>query len=163
MLAAEAGTLEHMDLKFTFGASNPLPLASEGAGSASLPGGLGGPGAGMCELRVRLNTAERSLLCEGVSGDGVAYSSAEKKLAGEDIASLASALRSVIARGGAELPEPMLGSVSAISLQLDGREAEALTELGLMVSPGGAILAQIDEALQARTGITAGTPIRRES
>lgn len=161
-----------MDLKFTFGASSPLPLSSAGAGSASAHGSHGGPGAGlsdghggpktgMCELRVRLNADAETLLCEGVSGDGVAYSSAEKKLAGTDLASLATALRSVIARGGAELPDPMLGSVSAITLQLGGREEAALNELGLMVSPGGAILAQIDEALQARTGITAGTPIRR--
>ena len=148
-----------MDLKFTFGASNPLPLSTEGAGSASSLGA----GNGMCELRVTLNTDSGSLLCEGVSGDGVAYSSAEKKLAADDTASLAAALRSVLARGGAELPEPMLGSVSAIALALGGREAEALGELGLMVSPGNVVLAQVDEPLQARTGISAGTPIRIES
>lgn len=148
-----------MDLKFTFGASNPLPLASEGAGSASSLGA----GNGMCELRVTLNNADALLRCEGVSGDGVAYSSAEKKLAADDSASLAAALRSAIARGGAELPEPMLGSVSAIALSLGGREAEALTELGLMVSAGSVVLAQVDEALQARTGIAAGTPIRVEN
>ena len=146
-----------MDLKFTFGASNPLPLSAEGAGSASSLGN------GMCELRVTLDSAAGLLRCEGVSGDGVAYSSAEKKLVADDTASLAAALRSVIARGGAELPEPMLGSVSAIALSLGGQEAAALGELGLMVSPGSAVLAQVDEALQARTGIAAGTPIRVES
>lgn len=145
-----------MDLKFTFGASNPLPLSAEGAGSASALGA----GTGMCELRVTLDSGKGALLCEGVSGDGVSYSSAEKLVAADDTASLALALRSVLARGGAELPEPMLGSVSAISLKLDGREAEALRELGLLTSATGAILAQVDSALQARTGITAGTPIR---
>lgn len=170
-----------MDLKFTFGASNPLPLSAQGAGSAASPG----PGSSVLELRATLVTqesvpaeesvvaeesvpagtaqlAEGSLLrCEGVSADGVAYASAEKQVSGDDAASLAAALRSALARCGAELPEPLIGSVSAIALDLGGSEAEVLGELGLMVSPGSPILAQVDEALQARTGITAGTPIRR--
>lgn len=174
-LSLQASNLDRMDLKFTFGASNPLPLSAQGAGSASSPG----PGSSVLELRATLVTqesvvteesvlagtaqlAEGSLLrCEGVSADGVAYASAEKQVSGDDAASLAAALRSALARCGAELPEPLIGSVSAIALDLGGSEAEVLGELGLMVSPGSPILAQVDEALQSRTGITAGTPIRR--
>ena len=144
-----------MDLKFSFGASNPLPLSAEGAGSAS-------PGAtsSVLELHVTLVDGAR-LRCEGVSLDGVSYASAEKQTtSGEDPVALSAALRSVLARCGAELPEPLIDSVSAIALSLEGREAAALEALGLPVSPSASVLAQVDEALQARTGIAAGTPIR---
>ncbi len=146
-----------MDLKFTFGASNPLPLSSTGAGSASSPG----PGSSVLELRVSLRPDDSLMRCEGVSADGVIYASAEKKISAEDPTGLAAALRSVVARCGAELPEPLIGSVSAIAVDLGGSEADALGELGLMVSPNAPILAQVNESFQARTGITAGTPIRR--
>lgn len=146
-----------MDLKFTFGASNPLPLSAEGAGSASAPG----PGSSVLELRATLVHDGPLVRCEGVSADGVVYASAEKQAAGEDPASLAIALRSALARCGAELPEPLIGSVSAIAVDFGGAETEALSELGLLVSPGSPILAQVDAPLQARTGINAGTPIRR--
>lgn len=144
-----------MDLKFSFGASNPLPLSAEGAGSAS-------PGAASSVLELRVSLVDRGRLrCEGVSLDGVPYASAEKQISHEeDPAALAAGLRSVLARGGAELPEPLIDSVSAIALSLDGREVAALEALGLTVSAGSPILAQVDEALQARTGIAAGTPIR---
>lgn len=146
-----------MDLKFTFGASNPLPLSSTGAGSASSPG----PGSSVLELRVSLQPDGSLMRCEGVSADGVIYASAEKKISAEDPTTLAAAFRSVIARCGAELPEPLIGSVSAIALDFGGREADALVQLGLMVSPTAPALAQVDESLQARTGINAGTPILR--
>ena len=143
-----------MDLKFSFGASNPLPLVSEGAGSAS-------PGAGSSALELHVRLLDRTLRCEGVSLDGVSYASAEKRLTDEeDPAALAAALRSVLARGGAELPEPLIDSVSAVALSLDGREASTIEALGLAVSAHSPVLAQIDESLQARTGIAAGTPIR---
>jgi len=143
-----------MDLKFSFGASNPLPLSAEGAGSAS-----SGPGSSVLELHVTLQPGGTLISCAGVSADGVTYARAEKQVAGSDAASLAQAVRSVLARGGAELPEPLLGSVSAVSVSLGGREVEVLGEMGLSVSAGAQALAQVDEALQARTGITAGTPI----
>ncbi len=146
-----------MDLKFSFGASNPLPLSSEGAGSASAGTGAG---SGVLELRVTLRSEEALMRCEGVSADGVTYASAEKSVSGEDVFSLAATLRSVLARGGAELPEPLLGSVSVLAVSLGGREAEVLDALGLSVSPGAAVLAQVDGELQSRTGIAAGTPIR---
>ena len=59
----------------------------------------------------------------------------------------------------AELPEPLLGSVTAVVLDLGGREAEALEGLGLTVSLASSQLSTVDEALQARTGLAAGTPI----
>ncbi len=144
-----------MDLKFSFGASNPLPLSAEGAGSAS-------PGAASSVLELHVSLVDGARLrCEGVSLDGVSYASAEKQISSEeDPAALAAGLRSVLARCGAELPEPLIDSVSAIALSLGGREASTLEALGLAVSPQSPVLAQVDEALQARTGVAAGTPIR---
>lgn len=143
-----------MDLKFSFGASNPLPLSSEGAGSAS------SQAAGASTLELRVTLREHELTCEGVSGDGVSYARASRPLSDDETPeTLAAALRSVLARGGAELPEPLLGSVSAVSLSLGGREAELLGALGLTVVAGSAQLSTVDDALQARTGIAAGTPI----
>ena len=144
-----------MDLKFSFGASNPLPLSAEGAGSASP-----GVGSSVLELHVTLLDGAQ-LRCEGVSLDGVSYASAEKQISlDEDPPALAAGLRSVLARCGAELPEPLIDSVSAIALSLNGHEVLALEALGLTVAAGSPILAQVDGALQARTGVAAGTPIR---
>lgn len=139
-----------MDLKFSFGASNPLPLGPEGAGSASA--------AGVLELRVSLSPSGDEMICEGVSGDGVSYGGAQRRIAGDGAGDLATTLRSVLARCGAELPEPLLGSVTAVVLSLGGREEETLEALGLVVS-NGAQLGAVDGELQARTGIAAGTPI----
>lgn len=146
-----------MDLKFSFGASNPLPLANSGAGA---PGPGSGPGSNVLELQVSLSVDKQALLCEGLSGDGVSYAKAQKALAQHDPATLAAALRSVLARAGAELPEPLISSVTAVVLAIGGDEAEVLSDLGLAVTPGATQIATVDDALQARTGITAGTPIR---
>ncbi|CAG7622771.1 hypothetical protein ACFPZL_10895 [Leucobacter soli] len=145
-----------MDLKFSFGASNPLPLTTEGAGSASP-----GPGSSRLSLRVTLGDFPGQVVCEALSGDGVSYARAEKIAA--DPAALAAAVRSAIARAGAELPEPLIESVTEIELALGGAEAEVLVGLGLALGqnadPTGPI-SSVDEALQARTGVSAGTPIR---
>lgn len=157
-----------MDLKFTFagassdqhdhgGAPAGIPLPFAGAPSGS---GGSGPGSSVLELVVTRSADGSELVCEGLSGDGVVYASARRAVVGADTATLALALRSVLARGGAELPEPLLGSVSAVVLDLGGCERETLESLGLSVSPSGQMLAQVDEALQARTGITAGTPMQ---
>ena len=176
-----------MDLKFTFGASNPLPLATEGAGSASAPGSA----SSTLELRVSLDTAGRatdsaaggaaggagsaggagfaegggsaggSVVCEALSGDGVSYARAEKALRDRSPAGVAAAVRSALARAGAELPEPLIESVTDVVLELGEHEAAVLAELGLAADPDSDPLAAIDTALQARTGIAAGTPIRR--
>ena len=150
-----SGSLDIMDLKFSFGASNPLPLSAEGAGSASAGGA-----SSVLELHVTLVPEESLICCSGVSLDGVSYASASKQFSDENLATLAAAVRSVLARGGAELPEPLLTSVSSVALSLGGREADVLEALKLAVSPSSPVLAQVDEALQARTGIAAGTPIR---
>lgn len=146
-----------MDLKFSFGASNPLPIS--GAGSLSTPSA----GSSLLELRVSFvpDAAGEGgeLVCEGLSGDGVSYGRAVKRVLGEDPAAFAAGLRSVLARGGAELPEPLLGSVTAIVLDLGGREAATVEALGFTASPGSAQLATVDSALQSRTGISAGTAI----
>ena len=145
-----------MDLKFTFGASNPLPLTAEGAGSAS----ASGPGSSVLELRVTL--ADGEAVCEGVSGDGASYARATKRVADDGSSTLAAAVRSVLARAGAELPEPLLGSVTGVVLSLGGADAQVLADLGLVVAPGASPsdpVSAIDEALQARTGLSAGTPI----
>jgi hypothetical protein len=99
-------------------------------------------------------------VCEAISGDGVSYARAEKSV--QDPASpagIAAAVRSALARAGAELPEQLLGSVTGVRLDLDDREGEVLAELGIPVASGTDPLAAVDEALQARTGIAAGTLI----
>jgi hypothetical protein len=61
------------------------------------------------------------------------------------------------------LPEPLLGSVTGITLALDGAEAAVLAELHLALTQSldpAAPISAVDDALQARTGIAAGTPIR---
>lgn len=156
-----------MDLKFSFGASNPLPLATEGAGSASAPLSA----SSTLELRVSLASASDTttgmasgaaadaVVCEALSGDGVSYARAEKACRDLNAAGLASAVRSALARAGAELPEPLIGSVTGVTLELGGSETAVLIELGLEVTAGADPLALVDETLQARTGIAAGTPI----
>lgn len=152
-----------MDLKFSFGASNPLPLATDGAGSASLPISTAPASTSSAlELRVSLTGATPALaVCEAISGDGVSYARAEKSVQ-DPVSStdIAAAVRSALARAGAELPEQLLGSVTGVRLDLDGREIEVLAKLGIPVASGVDSLAAVDEALQARTGLAAGTPIR---
>lgn len=159
--------LDFMDLKFTFaGASSdhghdgapagiPLPLAG-----APSPGETSGQGSSILELVVTQTDDGSELVCEGRSGDGANYATARRAVTGSDNDALALAFRSVLARGGAELPEPLLGSVSAVVVFLHGRERDVLTALGVTVSPAGQLLGQVDDALQARTGIAAGTPLR---
>ena len=160
-----------MDLKFSFGNSSKPSQSSHDTShdhaehSAGAAGGIPLPFAGassgtplssssVLELRVSLGDGE--LVCEALSGDGVGY--ARAAIGAED-RPLAAAVRSVLARAGAELPEPLRGSVTAVVLDLGGREAEALEGLGLTVSLASSQLSTVDEALQARTGLAAGTPI----
>ena len=161
-----------MDLKFTFNGSShdrgqnehhhddahsgiPLPFA--GASGS-------GPAAASNVLELRVSASGATVVCEGLSGDGVSYARAEKPV--EDPAApaaLAPAVRSVLARAGASLPEPLIESVTGIVLALDGAEAAVLAELGLPLleqADPAAPISAVDEALQARTGVAAGTPIR---
>jgi len=159
-----------MDLKFSLDASNPLPLATAGAGSAS-------PGAGSSGLELQVSVEQPSagtdaaaggpravtVVCEARSRDGVSYARVEKTANDRHPSALAAAVRSVLARAGATLPEPLLPAVSCVALALGGAEAAALVALGLPVdsrAEGDAPLSAVDAALQARTGIAAGTPIR---
>lgn len=163
-----------MDLKFTFGDASPLPLTDVNAGSP-------GPGQGSARLELHVSLAEahdgeRSIVCVGRSGDGVEYARSEKPLAGTEPGALAAAIRSVLARAGAELPEPLLGSVTAIAIDLtapgssvderttqhaaliDALGLSAGVEAGTVAGTGTAFA--VNEPLQARTGVAAGTPIR---
>lgn len=160
-----------MDLKFTFSGATPDQHDHGGA-----PGGIPLPFAGapsaplstssVLEMVVTLLPSGDEIECDARSGDGVSYARAQRsvkaKLAAESEttdAALGLALKSVLARAGAELPEKLIESVTSVKLSLGGREAAVLTELGLIANPAAAILAQVDAPLQARTGITAGTPI----
>lgn len=161
-----------MDITFTFGSSNPLPLTPQGQNS-----GATGAEASTLELHVtrsvgKVRTGEirtgeirtgaidgEVLACEGRSGDGVSYARAERALSSSDPAGLATALRSVLARAGAELPEPLLGTVTGIVLDLGPDGLPVLAELGIASGAEHAGYV-VDDALQARTGIAAGTRIR---
>lgn len=167
-----------MDLKFTFSGSAHDRSSDDHAHDGHGHGGAGsGPGiplpfagatnsgsaSSTLELRVSLVDAAGTMACEAFSGDGVSYARAEKAVRDRDPAALAAAARSVLARCGAELPEPLLGSVTEVSLTLGGAEAAVLAELGLGLAPHpdpAAPVSSVDDALQARTGIAAGTPIR---
>lgn len=156
-----------MSLKFTFGGATPagadhhehtpatpgIPLPFAGAASRST--------SSSSELELRVTLDDTAAHCAGVSGDGVTYAQASRALTGSSPAAVAAAVRSVLARTGAELPEPLIESVTAVTLALGGAEAAALAELGLTVDAGADPLAVVDDALQARTGLTTGTPIRR--
>ena len=144
-----------MDLKFTVGASNPPSHDHEGSDSPPFVAA----NASVLELRVTRNNNE--ITCAALSGDGVAYATISRILSGEDQQALAAAIRSALARCGAELVEPLIESVTAIVLSLDGEEANAVTALGLTPRDAGeqAQIAEVDDALQARTGIASGTPI----
>lgn len=176
-----------MSLKFTFGGGAPgnsghdhdehdghghggatpgIPLPFAGAASSGQPIST----SSILEIRVTRGTgaaaptdgtantsavAAELVIAEALSGDGVSYGRAEKSITAGDAASLGSAARSVIARVGATLPEPLIGSVSAVVLSFGADGTEVLASLGIANSA-------VDEALQARTGLSAGTPIRIE-
>ena len=145
-----------MSLQFSFGAANPLPLVPDGAAGAPATT------SSVLDLRVTIEGgAPATVVCEGISGDGVSYARAEKAVQDPDSpAGLAAAARSALARAGAELPEPLIESVTGVVLSLGGIEREVLAELGLNIDADADPVARVDDALQARTGIAAGTPIR---
>ena len=165
-----------MDLKFTFngsshdqgdsghdhgghgqeGATSGIPLPFAGATAT-------GSTSSTLELRVSLDAAGGAVACEAFSGDGVAYARAEKAVQEGGPVELAAATRSAIARCGAELPEPLIGSVTEVTFALGGAEAAVLAALGLPLAQSmdpAASISAVDEAMQARTGIAIGTPIR---
>lgn len=178
-----------MDLKFTLGGASPARGRSDhgrghddhghdghdhgdhgraglAPGSAGIPLPFAGAAAGgtvstssALDLSVAFDEAAGMMSCEALSGDGVLYARSEKPVQGRDVPALAAAARSVLARTGAGLPEPLLGSVTGIVLALGGAESAVLAEFGIALGNGEDLVA-VDEALQARTGISAGIPIR---
>lgn len=168
-----------MDLKFSFGGASAgshdhaghSDRADHAAGGA--PSGIPLPFAGaaqlastsnVLELRVRL--AGDEIVAEALSGDGVTYGRAAKSLVDRGAAPVAAATRSVLARVGAELGDPLIASVNAVVLELGDLAEPVLAELGVAVAGGGDpldenVLGHIDAALQARTGVAEGTEIRR--
>ena len=149
-----------MDLKFTFGGASPDQHDHGGAPSGiPLPfaGIASAPASASSVLEVHVTRLGETVIAEARSGDGVSYARAERAGADHSPAGLAAAARSAIARAGAELGEPLVQSVSAVVVDLGEDSDEVLRELGLDPADPA-----VTEALQARTGITAGTPIHCE-
>lgn len=150
-----------MDLKFSFGGASPdqhdhggapsgipLPFATKPLASTS----------SVLELRARLEDTE--IVGEALSGDGVAYTTSRVALRSNDDASLAKAVRSAVSRAVAGLEAPMIDSISALVLDLSGKESVVLAELGITADVTAKPVATVDAALQTRVGISSGTVIR---
>lgn len=154
-----------MDLKFTFGGASPdQGHAAHDHGDA--PSGIPLPfsttpitsSSGVLDVRVR--RAGAALVAEAVSGDGVVYCGAEVPAGDEDPAALARATRSALSRAVAGLEGPLSESVSAVVLDLGGAEDAVLRELGIAFDAAQDPAAVVDDTLQRRIGVAAGTPIR---
>ncbi len=159
-----------MDLKFSFGGasagSHDHADHSDHAGQAAggAPSGIPLPFAGasqlastssVLELHVRL--AGEEIVAEALSGDGVTYGRAAKPLVDRGPAPVAAAARSVLARVGAELGDPLIASVTTVVLEL-GDPVFAEQVLAALAPAAG--VTTVDASLQARTGVAEGTPIR---
>lgn len=148
-----------MDLKFSFGGASPDHHDHGGA-----PSGIPLPFAGAATqlastssvLELHVTVAGQEVIAEALSGDGVSYGRAVTSAVDRDSVGVAAAARSALARVGAELGDPLIGSVSAVVLDLGTLAAPVLAELGVE-APGEA---RVTEALQARTGVAQGTPVR---
>ena len=161
-----------MSLKFTFGGS-PADQHSHGDqhdhGAATpgipLPFDVT-PATSLSSssvLELRVTRRDDLIVCEGVSGDGVTYGRAQKAVSDDLVSTTAAAVRSVLARAGAELPEPLISSVTAVIIDGVGGDSEdvaVLRALDLEVDIVADPPTTVSEALQARTGLSAGTPIR---
>ncbi|MGR4008983.1 hypothetical protein [Leucobacter sp. 1207-22] len=112
----------------------------------------------MLELRARIEDTE--IVGEALSGDGVAYTTSRVALQSNDDASLAKAVRSAVSRAVAGLEAPMIDSISALVLDLSGKESVVLAELGITADVTATPVATVDAALQTRVGISSGTVIR---
>lgn len=148
-----------MSLKFSFGGApggasadhHDHHDAPSGATSLPLtPAPAGGP------LTFALSLEPARVTGEARSG-GVAYATAAKPVNGEDPAAVAVAIRSVLSRLEAELVEPMRGTAAAVELTADPALDLAAVLAGLGAEPSAPA---VGDALQSRTGLAAGTPIR---
>ena len=175
-----------MDLKFTFGGASPdqhdhggapsgIPLPF--AGAASTPVSTSSE----LDVFVRLVTSSEgaTAIAEVVTGDGVTYTRSEVELSrprtvggqlpraedapidAADTAALARAVRSAISRAVAGLEGPLAQSITAVKLDVPGAAA-VVAEIGADPAPisDPRALGAVGDALQARLGITAGTPLR---
>ncbi|GAA1327704.1 hypothetical protein ACFSWE_11855 [Leucobacter albus] len=175
-----------MDLKFTFGGASPdqhghgdapsgipLPFAGAASGPVSTSNEL--------DVFVRLVTSPEgaTAIAEVVTGDGVTYTRSEVELArartvggslpvdsGEpieanDIEALTRAVRSAISRAVAALEGPLASAITSIEVDVPGAAA-VVAALGAGPGPVSEprTAGVVTEALQARLGITAGTPLR---
>ena len=145
-----------MDLKFTFGGNQPHEHSDTAAG-----GGIPLPFAGQVSsassvLRMVVTGDDTAVTATALSGDGVNYGSSTVDVADPSVEALARAVRSSVARAGAELNGPMLQSIIELTLDFTDptRAPAVLTVFGL--SPAAA---QVDEVLQTRTGLPAGIPV----
>lgn len=155
-----------MDLKFTFNGGSAASEHSHDAAAGAAPGiplpftAKPAASSSVLELHARLNGG--AVVVEALSGDGVNYASAEVELAAgsDDPAALGKAVRSAFARAVAGLEGPLSEAVTALVLDLGGAEAETLRSLGIAVDETADPRAVVDDALQRRVGVAAGTPIR---
>lgn len=149
-----------MDLKFSFGGASP-DHHDHGDAPSGIPLPFAGAATSLSStstvLEVRVTLAGDAVVAEALSGDGVSYAKAARSTVDHSPAGLAAATRSAIARAGAELGDPLVGSVSAIVLSLGEQTDGVQRELGL-----DAANFAVNASLQARTGISTGTPIRLE-
>jgi hypothetical protein len=162
-LDAERGRrLEVMDLKFTFNGGTQASEHSHDAGTGAAPGiplpfsTVPAATSSVLELHARLSGG--AVVAEALSGDGVSYASAEVERAAEP-AALGKAVRSALARAVAGLEGPLSEAVTSLVLDLGGAEAEALRSIGIAVDETADPRAVVDDALQRRIGVAAGTPI----
>ena len=168
-----------MDLKFTFGGASPDHHDHGGAPSAvPLPFSTSpGSSSSILEVRARLEGAAGDsseapvasdnpgapeapgarVIADAMSGDGVAYSTAEVALTGRETADVARALRSALSRAVAGLEGPLVDSITALVVDLGGAELEALAELGVDTELPVLV---VPAALQQRIGVAENTPIR---
>lgn len=149
-----------MDLKFTFGGASPDQHDHGGAPSGVSPLPLSAKpvslGPTSTVLDVVLRRADGELVAEALSGDDVTYGRAPVADAdASDAPTFAKALRSAISRVVAELDSPLSDSVTALVFDLGADNDAALAALGLDASTP-----VVDAALQRRSGLAMGTPVR---
>lgn len=156
-----------MDLKFTFGG------ASSDHGHDDAPPGVSLPfptaqASTSSVLEILVRPGDAGLVAEAVSGDGVTYARAQVAcddvVPDQDPTQLALLVRSALARVVAELDGPLAMAITGVVLELGEAGSAVIVELGVDPGPNsaepGAAAALVTEALQRRTGIASGTPVR---
>ncbi|WP_336661000.1 hypothetical protein [Leucobacter sp. USHLN153] len=151
-----------MDLKFSFGGASPDHHHGDDGGAPSgipLPFTTVASGSTSTVLEAQVRREGDLVIGEVVTGDGVTYARAEVPLAQTDApsnAALAKSTRSALARSVAALEGPLAESVTAVVVSLGDVSREVVKALGITDLEASAV----SDALQARIGVAAGTPIR---